>query len=605
VKALICGAGIAGLALAQRLLSHGWEVLIVEHARGPRDQGYMLDFFGPGYHAAKAMGVLPRLKRVAYRIEEVAYVDRNGRRRAHLDYTLFARLVNGRLLTILRPDLETALREVIQDRVELRFGCSISDIANSPTSVRATLTDGSSVSADLLIGADGIHSTVRRLVFGPEETFLRYLGFHAAAYLFEDSEIQATLKGRFCLTDSANRLMGLYGLRDGRVATFCVHRTADPTLPSDPRTTLQENYASLGWLVPRALQHCPPGTEVYYDQVAQAVVPRWTRGRVVLVGDACQAVSLLAGQGAALAVAGAYVLGEHLATAPIDTALARYEQVWRPVIADKQQVARQGTEWFLPRTTAQVWARRVMLAAGSLPLVDRYVGAELLGKSNLRIADLTRQPEIIPDDAGSSSPGGARAMFARTPSPLLRGFFKAPHCLFRLGLGWLLGHRFLELTHRGRSSGRLYRTVLEVVHYDPRTQESVACSGWGRRADWYRNIIADPPTAVETGGRRYENPRFRELPPEENYPIVAEYVRRLPRIARPLAYRLGLDVRGSENQRRAHSEQLLLIGFGPSATGLHCSDPNDQVAPSEDEGLDHATATRARPETNWRQHRHD
>jgi hypothetical protein len=137
--------------------------------------------------------------------------------------------------------------------------------------------------------------------------------------------------------------------------------------------------------------------------------------------------------------------------------------------------------------------------------------------------------------------------------------------------------------------------VLEVVHYDPRTHESVACSGWGRRADWYRNIIADPPTALETGGRRYENPRFRELPPEENYPIVAEYVRRLPRVARPLAYRLGLDVRGPENQRRAHSEQLLLIAFRPNATGLQRSDANDQVAASADEGLDPLAATRARP----------
>jgi deazaflavin-dependent oxidoreductase (nitroreductase family) len=568
VKALICGAGIAGLALAQRLQSHGWEVLIVEHARGPRGQGYMLDFFGPGYDAAKAMGVLPRLKQVAYPVEQVAYVDRNGRRRARLDYALFARIVNGRLLSLTRPDLETALREEVKDRVELRFGCSISAIENSPTGVTATLTDGSRVDADLLVGADGIHSTVRRLIFGPEEEFFRYLGFHTAAYIFEDPEMQKRLGGRFCLTDSANRLMGLYGLRDGRVATFCVHRTADPTLPTDPRRLLREKYASLGWLVPRALEHCPPGSELYYDQVAQVEVPQWTRGRVVLVGDACQAVSLLAGQGASLAVAGAYVLGEHLATAEsIETGLARYEQVWRPVITEKQQVARRGTEWFLPRTEARLWARRVMFAAGSLPLVDRYFGAELVGKSNLRIADLTREAEIMPGGSTSSSGAGAprlrhaRAIFPRTPSRLLRGFFKTPDWLFRFRLGGLLGHRFLELTHRGRKSGRLYRTVLEVVRYDPRTHESVVCSGWGTQADWYQNIIAHPPIAVETGGCRYPNPQFRELAPEENYPIVAEYVRRLPPIARPLAYRLGLDVRGTEEERRDHSQHLLMVAF--------------------------------------------
>src|SRR5215467_11988183 len=152
-------------------------------------------------------------------------------------------------------------------------------------------------------------------------------------------------------------------------------------------------------------------------------------------------------------------------------------------------------------------------------------------------------------------------MFASTPSPVLRRLFKAPRWLYRMGLGRVLGHRFAELSHLGRKSGRPYRTVLEVVRYDPRTQESVVCSGWGTRADWYRNITANPPSTIETGGHRYENPSFGELAPEQNYPIVAEYVRRLPRIARPLAYRLGLDVRGSESERRAHAQQLLMIAF--------------------------------------------
>ena len=582
MKILICGAGIAGLALAQRMHSHGWDVCIVEHAPGPRDQGYMLDFIGPGYDAAEAMGVLPRLQRLAYPLEEVAYIDRHGRRRARLDYTRFSRLLEGRLLSIMRPDLETALREEVTNHVDLRFGCGVVAVDNSPTGVSVTLTDGTRVEADLLVGADGIHSTVRRLVFGPEQQFFRYLGFHSAAYIFDDREVRSRLHDRFYLTDSINRLMGLYGLRDGRVATFCVHRAADPTLPADPRATLRQIYASLGWVVPRALDRCPPGSDLYYDQVAQVVVPEWTSHRVTLVGDACQAVSLLAGQGASLAVAGAYVLGEQLATADsIDAALARYQQVWRPVVEEKQRVGRRGAEWFLPKTTAELWGRRIMLAAGSLPVLDTFVGRELLGKSNLRIRDIARHTPVASvtsastsNNVAASSQTGpdlagrpdARAMFARSPSAALRIFFSAPRWLYRLGLGGLLGHRFMLLTHRGRTSGRTYQTALEVVHYDPRTQESVVCSGWGTRADWYRNIIANRPIAMETGACRYEMPDFRVLAPEENYPIVADYMRRLPAIARPLAYRLGLDVRGPEDERRAHSQRLLMVAFRPGAT---------------------------------------
>jgi 2-polyprenyl-6-methoxyphenol hydroxylase-like FAD-dependent oxidoreductase len=98
MKVVICGAGIAGLALANCLQRQGWEICIVEHARGPRTQGYMIDFIGAGYEAAEAIGVLPRLEQLAYPVDEVAYVDERGRRRARLSYGQFSRALNGRLV---------------------------------------------------------------------------------------------------------------------------------------------------------------------------------------------------------------------------------------------------------------------------------------------------------------------------------------------------------------------------------------------------------------------------------------------------------------------------------------------------------------------------
>lgn len=386
MRVVICGAGIAGLALAQRLATLGREVVVLEKAPGPSTQGYMIDFFGEGYEAAEAMGVLPRLRELGYRIDGVRFVDAAGRSRAQLRYELFARAAHGRLLSIMRPDLELALRESLPGEVQLRFAARVTGVDDRPDGVRVTLGNGEVVAADLIVGADGIHSTVRGLVFGDERDPLRYLGFHTAAFTFRDPAIHARLGDRFCLTDSIDRQVGLYGLRDGRVAAFTVHRAEHPALPEDPRAALVEEYGSLGWAVPAALAHCPPADQVYYDHVSQIEMPRWHRGRVVLLGDSCSAVSLLAGQGASLAVAGAHVLAEHLSPigsagiAEISGALERFERRWRPVVEEKQRVGRNAARWFLPRTPAQLRVRRVVLALSGVPGVDRLIAGSLAGK---------------------------------------------------------------------------------------------------------------------------------------------------------------------------------------------------------------------------------
>lgn len=311
-------------------------------------------------------------------------------KRAAIRYSAFARTMRDRLCGIMRTDLERALREHLPAGVDLRFGAEVTGVDDLGDHVRVT-AGGQAVEADVAVGADGVHSVVRRLVFGEDETFLRYLGFHTAAFVLADPEIAAAVRDRFCLTDSVGRQMGFYGLRDGRVAAFAVHRTADRRLPEDPRAALRQEYRSLGWLVPRALQQCPPAGEVYYDHVAQVEMPGWSRGRVVLAGDACYAVSLLAGQGASLGVAGAWVLGEQLVRAPsAGEAFAEYERLLRPVITEKQDVARRSSRWFLPTNPTQLVVRRAVLGLARLPLMDRVVASVLAGKPTAVVADLHR-----------------------------------------------------------------------------------------------------------------------------------------------------------------------------------------------------------------------
>jgi 2-polyprenyl-6-methoxyphenol hydroxylase-like FAD-dependent oxidoreductase len=382
LKAVICGAGIAGLTLAQRLATSGWEVTVVERAPGPRSGGYMMDFFGPGYRVAEQMGLLDRLAELSYRVSELAYVDDRGRRRAGLSFDGFRAGVGGRLLSLMRPDLELALRESADGLVDLRYGLSVVGFENQSSEVAVTLTDGRELTADLLVGADGIHSEVRGLLFGPDDRYLRPLGMHTAAYTFSSEPAHRAIGNRFCLTDTIDLMLGCYALRGGQVAAFVVHRTDDRDVPADRRAALRSIYADVGWIVPAALAACPPDEEIYYDQVAQVELPQWHRGRVVLVGDACGAVSLLAGQGASLAMAGADALARQLAAAgSVPTALERHQREWQPLVTAKQRIARRGAGWFLPGNQARLLARRAMLAGADLPGAHRWIASALVGKT--------------------------------------------------------------------------------------------------------------------------------------------------------------------------------------------------------------------------------
>ena len=152
--------------------------------------------------------------------------------------------------------------------------------------------------------------------------------------------------------------------------------------------------------------------------------------------------------------------------------------------------------------------------------------------------------------------------------------------LYRANLGWLLGHRGLLLTHRGRKSGRVYQTVLEVIRYDPATRESVVPSGWGERSDWYRNIKASPALEVQTGGERYA-PEQRFLAPDENQAIIFEYARRHPFASRFLGMAFGYPLRGTDAARREFAESLRLVAFRPRTGQLSFDDVADESIHSD------------------------
>ena len=400
MKAIICGAGIAGLTLAWWLERDGWEVSLVERASGPRDEGYMIDFVGSGYDVAELMGLLPQLAEIHTRNAVVRYVEPDGTGRGRIDYDRLAQAFDGRAFTFMRPDLERVLLGQLGEGVTIHYGLTVDVVDEVEGGVVATFSDGRSETADLLVGADGIHSRVRDLVFGPEEPLVRYLGYHTASYVFTDDDLRAEVGEQFMLVAAPGRQAGIYPTNDGRLAAWLVHRSPDPTIPADPVAAIKSTYGDLGSLVWRALAHCPSGSGLYYDQVAQIEMDGWTRGHVTLVGDACQAVSLMAGQGASMALGGAYVLAEELRRdGSIAEASLRYEQRMRPFIRDKQRAGRRTARWLVPDSRWRLRVRGLIFSAARLPGLPKLMRPVLKATSG----------SVVPREAltGSRSSGGS------------------------------------------------------------------------------------------------------------------------------------------------------------------------------------------------------
>ena len=393
MKAVVVGAGIAGLVTARQLGLAGWDVAVLEKSDAPRADGYMMDFFGPGVEASEKIGLYPRLAQVGYRIEAAQYVDVAGHPTASLDYRRFSRLAGGKVLSLLRPDMEraalAALNDVPDGRVRIRYSAPVSHVSNDGEGVRVHI-DGAgdehghdSLCADVLIGADGIHSAVRAAVFGPEDRYLRSLGMRAAAFIVREPNLNARFRDRFTLTDSIDRTAGLYGLRSDEVAAFMVYRDVQGFPASgDTRDRLRREFAGLGGAVDRLLELCPE--HPYDDVVAQVVMSVWHHGRTVLVGDACGAVSLLAGQGGSLAIAGAALLGDVLgpvdSAAGIGPALAEFERRWKPFVEAAQASGRRAASSFFPANRTGRLLRRWIIRATHLPGFDRLVARMIVGR---------------------------------------------------------------------------------------------------------------------------------------------------------------------------------------------------------------------------------
>ncbi|MFF3666270.1 FAD-dependent monooxygenase [Microtetraspora malaysiensis] len=326
---LISGASVAGPALAYWLHRHGFTPTIVERAPALRDGGYAVDFRGSAHLSVlRRMGILDDVERARTGMGSMSYVNSAGKPQAKMPADLFAGDIE-----ILRGDLARILYDATREHTEYVFGDSIASLTEDADGVTVTFERAAPRRFDLVVGADGLHSTTRRLTFGPEKDYVKHLGVYCAIFTTAN-HLDLDHTGHAYRT--ANRLVAMYSARHNTEAK-AVFYFGSPELDLDRRDVarqqaiLTEHFAGSGWQSDRLLHDMRHAPDFYFDSVGQVRMDAWTRGRVALVGDAAYCPSSLSGMGSGLALVGAYVLAGELAAARGDhrVAFARYEQEMR------------------------------------------------------------------------------------------------------------------------------------------------------------------------------------------------------------------------------------------------------------------------------------
>ena len=338
MNVLVSGAGPAGLTVAYWLRRYGYSATIVERAPTLFVGGYKIDVRGAALQVLRRMGVHDAVAAAHTDMQGAVLVDKEGNVVNRMSGDDFGHRAGGDV-EIVRGTLCQILRDHLGD-VELLFGDTIQGIIQSSDTAQVQFTKNGVREFELVIGADGLHSNVRLIVFGEESRFLRDLGLYLCVYTvpnylnLDRMEIQYSELGR---------IAAIWSSRGDANARACFGFAA-PSIRIDLRDRVQQQealrtvYKGIGWEVPRLLEMMPTVSDWYFDTAAQIQMPRWSQGRVVLVGDAAYCASPMSGQGTSIALIGAHVLAGELAAACGThlRAFVEFEGAMRPFVEANQ-----------------------------------------------------------------------------------------------------------------------------------------------------------------------------------------------------------------------------------------------------------------------------
>jgi 2-polyprenyl-6-methoxyphenol hydroxylase-like FAD-dependent oxidoreductase len=358
---LISGGGIAGPALAHWLVRSGYRPTIVERAPAPRPGGQTVDLRGAGRTVVERMGLLPAVRAVTVEERGIAYVDTNGRSLAQMSAEAFGGEGVVAEIEVLRGDLAQVLLDAAHDGVEYVYDDAVTAIEQDEDGVLVRFQRSAERWFGLVVGADGLHSGVRALAFGPEERFVRPLGCVSAFFTVPD---RYGLDGWMRMYNAPGTMLALRPDRvPGQVKALMGFRTPPVGVhrrdPAAQRALLARTFAGTGWVVDQVITDLQDSGDLVVEELGQGRMESWSAGRVVLLGDAAWCPSPLSGLGTSTALVGAYVLAGELARAAGDhrAAFAAYEDVLRPYIAQAQELPPGGVDGFVPRTRLAITLR--------------------------------------------------------------------------------------------------------------------------------------------------------------------------------------------------------------------------------------------------------
>lgn len=369
--AIIVGAGVAGLSAAWWLGKAGWQSIIIERAQSLRDGGHMMSLSGPGHETARRMDLLGLLAPVAHPGGESIYFDRRGRELLRLRHRELMR--DFPYLVIRRGDVVNAIAQRMPPGCDVRLATEVTAVEQEDDRVVATLSDDSKIEADLLIAADGVNSQMRRAHFARDADVMTPLGYRFASYEIPDI---ITPRADFFSYAHPGRISEFYQLAEGRFAALHVWvQSPQPQhaklAPFDELTQVfADDHPDVRAIIAAGARESRPPL---IDDMMLVEAPAWSKGRIVLAGDAAHCITLISGQGAGMAMTGAAVLAEEIAARDdLAQALAAYEARMRGTVGRLQERSRNIARWFVPQSKLAFHWRNIMLRAMPRALLRRY-----------------------------------------------------------------------------------------------------------------------------------------------------------------------------------------------------------------------------------------